>query len=85
LFDFIKIKLSFRKEINMIELKVIMKEAHLQFIPISKVKKSLKETICGLVWQLFSLKAEEELKHKKINDKIKALLREFTLVFYGPK
>jgi hypothetical protein len=37
------------------------------------------------VWQLFSLEAEEELKHKKINDKIKALLGEFTLVFYGPK
>jgi len=85
LFDFIKIKISFRKEINMIELKVIVKKAHLQFIPASKVKKSLKEAICGLVWQLVSLEAEEELKHKKMNDKTIALLGEFTLVFYGPK
>jgi hypothetical protein len=53
LFDFIKIKISFRKEGRMIELKGIVEGANLQCITVEKVQKNLKAAIIGFVGQFF--------------------------------
>lgn len=49
LFDFIKMKLSFKKDGNMIELKRIIEEASLQMVSTMKVHKSLKEIDYGFL------------------------------------
>jgi len=49
LFDFIKMKLSFKKDGSMIELKRIIEEASLQMVSTMKVHKSLKEIDYGFL------------------------------------
>jgi hypothetical protein len=49
LFDFIKIKISFRKEGRMIELRGIVEGANLQCITVEKVQKNLRAAIIGFV------------------------------------
>lgn len=49
LFDFIKMKLSFKKDGSMIELKRIIEEASLQTVSTMKVHKSLKEIDYGFL------------------------------------
>jgi len=53
LFDFIKIKISFRKEGRMIELRGIVEGANLQCITVEKVQKNLRAVITGFVGQYF--------------------------------
>lgn len=49
LFDFIKMKLSFKNDGSMIELKRIIEEASLQMVSTMKVHKSLKEIDYGFL------------------------------------
>jgi predicted rRNA methylase YqxC with S4 and FtsJ domains len=50
--DFIKMKISFKKEGRTIELKGMVEEAKLHMMVATKVHKNLKEAIFGFVGQL---------------------------------
>lgn len=58
--DFIKMKISFKKEGRTIELKGMVEEAKLHMMVATKVHKNPKEAIFGFVGQLFSLTVSEE-------------------------
>jgi hypothetical protein len=49
LFDFIKMKITFKKEGRMLKLKGIIETASLQPITVEKVQKNLKTSIMGFV------------------------------------
>ena len=49
LFDFIKMKITFKKEGRMLELKGIIETASLQPMTVEKVQKNLKTSIMGFV------------------------------------
>lgn len=53
LFDFIKIKISFKKNERMIKLKGIVDGAGIQIMASKKVLKSLKEAVMGFVGYFF--------------------------------
>lgn len=59
LFDFMRMKFSFKKDRRSIELRGIGKEAELQEITVNKVHKKLKEVLYDFVGQFFILEAME--------------------------
>jgi hypothetical protein len=76
LFDFVKLKLSFKKEERMIELKGVVNEVRLQEIMATKAYKSLKKAVSGFDGQFFAIEVVEAAV-----DYEKALLKEFHMVF----
>lgn len=83
LFDFMRMKFSFKKDRRSIELRGIGKEAELQEITVNKVHKKLKEVLYDFVGQFFILEAMEVAEKAICHPKIEALLQEFT-VFAEP-
>jgi hypothetical protein len=83
--DFIKMKISFKKEGRTIELKGMVEEAKLHMMVATKVHKNPKEAIFGFVGQLFSLTVSEESNKKKVNAEVTTLLKEFQSVSAEPK
>ena len=85
LFDFIKLRLSFKKEGRMIELKGISQVSDLQMMTTIKEQRSFKDVIVGLVGQFFTMDIEEERHPTEVAMEIKALLREFAGLFEEPR
>jgi hypothetical protein len=81
LFDFIKLRLSFKKDGRMIELKGISQGAELQVINTLKEQRSFKDVIGGLVGQFFAMNSEGEHKPTETRAEIKSLLAEFAGIF----
>jgi hypothetical protein len=85
LFDFIKLRLSFKKEGIIIELKGISQVSDSQMITTLKEQRSLKDMIGGLVSQFFAMDNEEEGKPTEAAAEIKYLLIEFARIFEEPR
>ena len=77
LFDFMRMKFSFKKDRRSIELRGIGKVAELQEITVNKVHKKLKEALYDFVGQFFILEAMEVAEKAICHTKIEALLKEF--------
>jgi len=82
LFDFIKIKISFKKEGMM--LKGIMEVANFQCRTVEKVQKNLKASIMGFVGQFFLVEATTIPHHVLANAEIVGLLVDHAVVFQEP-
>jgi hypothetical protein len=85
LFDFIKLRLSFKKDGRMIELKGISQGAELQMITTLKEHRSFKDVIGGLVGQFFAMDSGKENKPTETRAEIKSLLMEFAGIFKEPR
>ena len=81
LFNFVKMKLSFKIRGKMIEFKCIIKKYILRMISVVKIYKNLKETLYGFMGKLFSIKATSMKDKKELKPKFKKLLDEFQSIF----
>ena len=81
LFDFIKLRFSFKKDGRMIELKDISQGGELQMITTLKEHRNFKDVIGGLVGQFFAMDNEGEDKPTETRAEIKSLLVEFVGIF----
>ena len=81
LFDFVKLKLSFKKEERMIELKGVVNEVRLQEIMATKAYKSLKKAVSGFDGQFFAIEVVEAAVDDEKDPVVEALLKEFHMVF----
>jgi len=81
LFDFIKIKITFKKEGRMLELKGIVETASLQRMTVEKVQKNLKTSIMGFVGQFFLIEATTVPLPILANTEIVGLLADYAEVF----
>jgi len=81
LFDFIKMKITFRKEGRMLELKGIIETASLQQMTVEKVQKNLKTSIMGFVGQFFLIEATTVPLIVLANTEVGGLLTDYTDVF----
>lgn len=81
LFDFVKMKLSFKKEERMIELKGVVNEVRLKEIMATKAYKSLKKAVCGFDGQFFAIEVVEAAVDDEKDPVVEALLKEFHMVF----
>jgi len=84
LFDFIQLRLSFKKDGIMIELKGISQVSNLQMITTLKEQRSFKDVIGGLIGQFFAMDSEGGDKPTETKAKIKSLLAEFVGIFEEP-
>ena len=84
LFDFIKLKLSFKKSDRMIELKGIVQNSDLHMMSAVKKQNSFKDVIVGVIGQFFAMEGEEG-KPAKVAVEIEALLNEFAELFEEPR
>jgi hypothetical protein len=84
LFDFIKPRLSLKKDGRMIELKGISQISDLQMITTIKEQRNFKDVIVGVVGQFFAMDMEREEKPTEAVVEIEALLREFAKLFEKP-
>ena len=82
--DFIKIKITFRKEGRMFELKGIVETASLQRMTVEMVQKNLKTFIMGFVGQFFLIEATTVPLPVLANAKIVGLLADYAEVFQEP-
>ena len=85
LFYFIKLRLSFKKNDGMIELKGIMHSSDLHMITTIKEHNSFKDVIIGVIGQFFAMDVEGEEKPTKTAVEIESLLNEFTGLFEEPR
>jgi hypothetical protein len=85
LFDFIKLRLSFKKSDRMIELKGIMQSSDLHMISAIKEQNSFKDVIVGVIGQFFAMDVEEDKKPTKAAEEIESLLKEFAGLFEEPR
>jgi hypothetical protein len=69
MFDFIKMKIYFKREGKTVELKEMVEEAKLQMMVATKLLKNLNEAIFSFMGQLFSLTTLEEFNKKGSNTK----------------
>jgi len=81
LFDFIKIKITFKKEGRMLELKGIVETASFQRMTVEKVQKNLKTSIMGFVGQFFLIEATTVPLPILANTEIVGLLADYAEVF----
>ena len=84
LFDFIKMKITFKKEGRMLELKGIIKTASLQSMTVEKVQKNLKTSIMGFVGQFFLIEATTASVAVLANAEVGELLANYAKVFQEP-
>jgi hypothetical protein len=82
IFDFIKMKLQFKKDGNMIKLKWIMEEARVQVV--ARAHKSLKESLYGFAGQFFH-KSFSSTKKRSIKFKSKDIVRRVAIYVYRTK
>ena len=85
LFDFIKLRLSFKKNDRMVELKGIMHNSELHMITTLKEQNNFKDVILGVIGQFFAMEVEGEEKPTKVAEEIESLLNEFAGVFEEPR
>ena len=84
LFDFIKMKLTFKKEGRMLELRGIIETASLQAMTLGKVRKNLKTFIMGFVGQFFLVEAIPATRTDLPNPAVEQLLADYAEVFQEP-
>lgn len=87
LFDFIKMKILFKKEHKLIELRGIIEGAKFQVTFVGKVQKSLKELVMGFAGKFVLVEAIREnrvSKNSKNMIRVEKLLEDYAEVFKEP-
>lgn len=90
-FDFHKLKLTFQRNGKQVTIRGTTEQAMLHPITVKGIKRLVKKKFLGLIGQLFSLTTPVEVQDNSaqqatgVQNQLKPLLEEFSVVFQGPK